>query len=155
MTEPDTTTSTNDQHHAPVARYPTTREMVATALADPATYTNHEPTPARPNCVLACEDVDGNPRQLIVVALGGRMALANSDGDTTVWTYEAPGTSASPGAATRTCWPPSRTCAPPAGKYFAAKYLRSSRTRTTPRHGRTRKSPALMIHRHSSAPSSS
>lgn len=84
-------TTSDDQHDNPVARYPTTRELVAAALADPATYTNHEPTPARPNCVLACEDVDGNPRQLIVIALGGRMALADRDDPhlTTVWTYKA------------------------------------------------------------------
>lgn len=66
-------------------RYPTAREIVQAALATPATYTNNAPpTKSRPNYVVPCEDLDGNAGRLVVVPLGGRMALVGPGGDTAV-----------------------------------------------------------------------
>jgi hypothetical protein len=64
-------------------RYPTTRELVNAALAHSATL-GAEPTPICPNYAVPCEDLDGNPHQLVVVALGGRIALVGPGDTTTV-----------------------------------------------------------------------
>jgi hypothetical protein len=60
-------------------RYPTTCEIVDAALAQGATLTN-QPTRSCPNYAVPCEDLDGTPHQLVVVALGGRVALVGPGG---------------------------------------------------------------------------
>ena len=56
-------------------RYPTLRELVDAALAQSATLAA-EPTRVCPHYAVPCEDLNGTPHQLVVVALGGRVALA-------------------------------------------------------------------------------
>jgi len=82
-------TTNNDRQNTPPARYPTTRELVAAALADPTTHANRNPTRTSPNYLLPGQDMDGNPRPLVVVALGGRIALVDPDGHATVLPCEA------------------------------------------------------------------
>jgi hypothetical protein len=62
--------------------------LIADALADPTTA-NRNPTQTTPNYLLPGKDVDGNPRTLIVVALGDRIALVDPDGHTTILPAEA------------------------------------------------------------------
>jgi len=75
---------------ADLQRYPTTREIIDAALAQSATLTD-EPTKACPNYAVLCEDLDGNPHQLVVVALGGRIALVGPAGTTAVLREHAVG----------------------------------------------------------------
>jgi hypothetical protein len=82
-------TTNNDRQHTPTARYPTTRELIAAALADLTTHANPNPTQTTPNSLLSGQDVDGNPRTLAVVALGGRIALVDPHGHATVLPSEA------------------------------------------------------------------
>lgn len=69
-------------------RYPTTREIVGAALAHGAALAVG-PTRSCPNYAVPCEDLDGNPHRLVVVALGGRIALVGPGGVTAVLCAEA------------------------------------------------------------------
>jgi len=71
-------------------RYPTAREIVDAALARGATL-SAEPTGACPNYAVPCEDLDGAAHQLVVVALGGRVALVGPGGMTAVLPAQAVG----------------------------------------------------------------
>jgi hypothetical protein len=71
-------------------RYPTTREIVDAALA-PGVTPAARPTRSCPNYVVPCEDLDGTAHQLVVVALGGRVALVGPGGTTTVLPAHAVG----------------------------------------------------------------
>jgi len=73
-----------------LARYPTTREIVDAALAQGATL-SVKPTGASPNYAVPCEALDGIPHQLVVVALGGRVALAGPGDMTAVLPAHAVG----------------------------------------------------------------
>src|SRR5215470_1359218 len=74
-----------------LARYPTTQQIVDAALVQRATL-SAQPTGTCPNYAVPCEDLDGTPRQLVVVALGGRVALVGPGGMTAVLPAHAVGT---------------------------------------------------------------
>jgi hypothetical protein len=71
-------------------RYPTPREIVGAALAQGTALTD-QPTRTCPNYAVPCEDLDGNPHQLVVVALGGRIALVGPGGSAAVLPADAVG----------------------------------------------------------------
>jgi hypothetical protein len=71
-------------------RYPTIREIVDAALAPGATL-SARPTRICPNYAVPCEDLDGTAHQLVVVALGGRVALVGPGGATAVLPAHAVG----------------------------------------------------------------
>lgn len=84
------------EHAEPVSdagdpqRYPTSREIVDVVLAQGATL-GTKPTRACPNYAVPCEDLDGNPHQLVVAALGGQVALVGPSGLTAVLSPHAVG----------------------------------------------------------------
>src|SRR5215211_2662834 len=60
--------------------YPTAQEIIQAAVAAPDKYTNSAPSQPRPNYSIPCTDPDGNPHKLVVVPLGGRVALVGPAG---------------------------------------------------------------------------
>jgi hypothetical protein len=68
-------------------RYPTAAEIVRAAVAASDLY-GIQPTRDCPHYVVPYEDLDGNSARLVVVPLGGRVALAWPNGDTAVLPYE-------------------------------------------------------------------
>jgi hypothetical protein len=72
----DTERTETAPHSGDLERYPTIREIVEVALAGSAALAV-KPTGTCPNYAIPCEDLDCNPHRLVVVALGGRVALAD------------------------------------------------------------------------------
>ena len=71
-------------------RYPTAKEVIDAALTGSATLVE-APTETCPNYAVPCEDLDGNVHRLVVVPLGGRVALVGPGGETAVLPEESVG----------------------------------------------------------------